>query len=377
MVDKVSEELAPYIRAGEEVIDSSIQAGSEFINYITGGEEVQTEEQVSDPLNDFMRQQGIIDDEGKAGDTIEKEFTRQPISLRPTVEEEEEEPTEFFKEPDVATTMPEQYKQQEDTATPATSFMKALERREGVVPHVLNGIYHLPYGIIPDKGTVMVNGERREPTKSEVREGTAVIDLTKVTKEGIAREEFVTQARANISRQGRTDEEYERVIQKEAGINFATEVVEVTTDKTKKALKSNTRVSQSFSFNKLSPQEQMGLVDLAWNVGQGSMKKWKDVASLANELMKSTEKRDIQVLLEFTNNIKADGKRSVGILKRRLEEYNSFVPYPHKAKVIKVEQNQKKEWVYVAYAMNGDVLRSYATDGKPSSMRDLPVPQGE
>ncbi len=401
MVAKVSEELAPYIKAGEEVIDSSLQAGSDFIDYVTGGGEeeqasdplqdfmkeegiIDEEGQAYDPLNDFMRQQGIIDEEGQAGDIIEKEYPRQPLVVRPTIEEEMEGDEEYYSDPIPETVMPEEYTNN-PTATMTKEFypdqgntlVAKLGEEEGVSPHILNNTFHLAYGIIPDKGTISVNGEQRAPTEEELRGGTAQIDLSRVTKEGVSREEFVEQARASTPIQGRTKEEYERVIQQEAGKNFATKVVEVYTDKTKKALKGNPNISSSFKFNKLTPTEQSALVDIAWNIGNGAMKKWKDIASLANELTKKPTKRDRKKLLEFTNNITFGGKRSKGLLKRRLAVYNTLVSPLDKAHVIKVEQSRQGEWVFVAYTRGGNVLRTYTTSEKPTNMDDLPVPQGE
>ena len=236
-----------------------------------------------------------------------------------------------------------------DSATPLTSGFDSLVEAEGTDIHLDGrGFVTLPYGIVPDKGSVKKSdGTTFDPTGSHGLSPSQLsgVDYSGATKYGISRTDYDS------------DEAFAKAVYAE----FA----------------NRTASSYGDGFAGLTDGAKQAAYDMAWNAGIGSAD-WSSVKTMLKEAS-SEGVKDKDKLIGFTTNFRSDTDYPRGLLKRRLQTYNLVANQGEEASVVTTEAVSTKGvrtgTRYTIKAADGTVLKVWEKPDTNEVLGDLEVPQ--
>lgn len=264
--------------------------------------------------------------------------------MSPPAEETETTNTDFF-----ATIVTSAGSQDVDTTVPLTSGFDSLVEAEGTDIHLDGrGFVTLPYGIVPDSGSVKkANGTTFDPTGSHGLSASQLsgVDYSGATKFGISRTDYDS------------DEAFSKAVYAEFGNRTAT--------------------SYGDGFADLTDEAKQAAYDMAWNAGIGSAG-WSSVQTMLTEASKDGDKSK-DSLIGFTNNFRSGTDYPRGLLKRRLQTYNLVANAGEEASVITttavMKGGKRTGTTYTVKDANGGLLKTWTKPDLDETLGDLEVPQ--
>jgi len=240
--------------------------------------------------------------------------------------------------------------------TPAMqSGFTSLIDSEGVDIHVDGReILTLPYGIVPDKGSVKkLDGATFDPRKGhgfKAGDDLSGIDYSGAIKFGVKRVDFSS----------------DRL--------FAEAVYKKFADETHDKLRANANLSTP--VEKLPDAALEAAYDLSWNIGTGAAK-WGSVGIMLEEASKEGA-RDKDKLIGFVGNFRSGAQWPRGLLKRRLMTYNLVANTEDVAATVRTEASLDKQGkrvgtVYSVLREDGTLLKEYTKAVTNEKLGDLKV----
>jgi len=236
-----------------------------------------------------------------------------------------------------------------DSTTPLTAGFDSLVEAEGTDIHLDGrGFVTLPYGIVPDSGSVKkANGTTFDPTGSHGLSASQLsgVDYSGATKFGLSR----------------TDYDNDEAFAKAVYAEFA----------------NRTATSYGEGFEDLTDEAKQAAYDMAWNAGIGSAG-WSSVQTMLNEASKDGD-RSKDSLIGFTTNFRSGSDYPRGLLKRRLQTYNLVANEGEAASVITttavMKDGKRTGTLYTVKDANGGVLKTWTKPDLDEVLGDLEVPQ--
>ena len=236
-----------------------------------------------------------------------------------------------------------------DSTTPLTAGFDSLVEAEGTDIHLDGrGFVTLPYGIVPDSGSVKkANGTTFDPTGSHGLSASQLsgVDYSGATKFGLSR----------------TDYDNDEAFAKAVYAEFA----------------NRTATSYGEGFEDLTDEAKQAAYDMAWNAGIG-FAGWSSVQTMLNEASKDGD-RSKDSLIGFTTNFRSGSDYPRGLLKRRLQTYNLVANEGEAASVITttavMKDGKRTGTLYTVKDANGGVLKTWTKPDLDEVLGDLEVPQ--
>jgi GH24 family phage-related lysozyme (muramidase) len=236
-----------------------------------------------------------------------------------------------------------------NTTTPLSAGFDSLTKSEGTNIHLDGrGFVTLPYGIVPDSGSVKkANGTTFDP---EGEHGLSASDLTGVdysgaTKFGVSRADYDS------------DQAFAKAVYAEFGKQTAS--------------------TYGDGFANLTDSAKQAAYDMAWNAGIGSAG-WSSVKTMLQEASKEGAKSK-DSLIGFTTNFKSGSDYPRGLLKRRLQTYNLVANDGEKASLITttavMSDGKRTGTQYAVKDSKGTVLKTWTKPDTDEVLGDLKVPQ--
>lgn len=236
-----------------------------------------------------------------------------------------------------------------DSTVPLTAGFDSLVEAEGTDIHLDGrGFVTLPYGIVPDSGSVKkADGTTFDPTGSHGLSASQLsgVDYSGATKFGLSRTDYDS------------DEAFAKAVYAEFG--------------------NRTANSYGEGFDDLTDEAKQAAYDMAWNAGTGSAS-WSSVQTMLTEASKDGDKSK-DSLIGFTTNFRSGSDYPRGLLKRRLQTYNLVANEGEAASVITTtaatKDGKRTGTIYTVKDANGGVLKTWTKPDLDEVLGDLEVPQ--
>ena len=278
-----------------------------------------------------------------------------PSSPTPAVEAQTEAPVEQTQEETTeetntfATIIKSGVSETVNTTVPMSSGFDSLTESEGTDIHLDGrGFVTLPYGIVPDSGSVKKSdGTTFDPTGKHglTAADLAGVDYSGATKFGVSRTDYDN------------DEAFAKAVYAEFSKRTANQY--------------------GTGFDDLTDSAKEAAYDMAWNAGIGSAD-WSSVRTMLQEASKEgTKSKDS--LIGFTTNFKSGTDYPRGLLKRRLQTYNLVANEGEKASLITttavMTDGQRTGTQYTIKTSDGTVLKTWEKPDTDEKLGDLEVPE--
>lgn len=234
-----------------------------------------------------------------------------------------------------------------NTTVPLSAGFTSLTGAEGTDIHLdSRGFVTLPFGIVPDKGSVKKSdGTTFDPSGKHglTKADLSGVDYSGATKFGVSRADYDN------------DEAFAKAVYAEFGKQTAAKYGE--------------------GFDDLTDNAKQAAYDMAWNAGIGSAN-WDSVKSMLQEASKEdTKSKD--TLIEFTTNFRAGTDYPRGLLKRRLQTYNLVANEDEKASLITttaaMKDGKRTGTLYVIKDANGTTLKTWTKPDTDEKLGDLEI----